>query len=321
MKEIFISPGSRLRSLLPFVKRTRQWAWKYYDRTGIRLVINGGKIRFMDAELQFPEAVGLHYATPLFWNGPEAYESATSRTIERLAAKANLFLDVGSNVGIYSVYVGVKFPHVKSVAFEPIPDIWEKNRLFHKANGLSENSVVNAALGDKEGRQDIFLPVYAYGWEEEQTATLRADLWQTREEHVEKIEIQCTTLDTFAAKNQLAPGPCCLKIDVENYEAAVLRGGKHFLTTRRPWMVCEILPGQDIDPQTKSRKNNNAEVAALIRELSYAAFAITNDGYFRITEAGFQLDRDFKDFLLLPIELISGDTLYLTGKLLDKLIG
>jgi len=320
MKDIFIGSESTLRFFLPLIRKLRHWACKFYDRTSIRLVISGGKVLFMDTELEFPEQVGLLYSTALFWNGPDAYENSTSRTIALLAGHSELFLDIGSNVGIYAVYVGKKFPEVKSFAFEPVPIIWEKNRRFHRLNHLPETNVLNVALGDREGRQDIFLPVYATGWEEEQTATLRQDLWQTREAKVEKIEIQCTTLDAFAASTPLPTGLCCLKIDVENYEAAVLRGGKNFIAARRPWIVCEILAGQDIDPATKIRHNNNSDVVALIQELRYVAFTITADGYFRMTPADFDRTRHFKDFLLVPVEFVSEKISYLSLDALEKLV-
>jgi FkbM family methyltransferase len=201
-----------------------------------------------------------------------------------------------------------------------VPSIWNKNRQFHAANRLSDQSVLNLALSEREGRQQIFLPVSDTGWEEEQTATLRQDLWQTREANVEKIEIQCTTLDAFTASHPLPEGLCTMKIDVENYEAAVLLGGKKFITARRPWMVCEILAGQDIDPVTKIRHNNNSEVVALIQELRYAPFAITADGFFRMTGADFERPRQFKDFLLAPAEAVPESVSYLSLASLEKLL-
>jgi FkbM family methyltransferase len=320
MKNIIISPHSPWRTFFPLVRKLRHWAWKLHDRLSIRLVISGGKVRFMDAELEFAENVGLLYSTPLFWNGPEAYEGPTSRTIALLAGRSKLFLDIGSNIGIYAVYVGVKFPTVKVFAFEPVPAIWEKNRRFHQANHLATDFVLNTAMSDREGRQTIFLPVYDIGLEEEQTATLRQDLWQTREETVDKIDIQCTTLDAFADTTPLPEGLCCLKIDVENFEAAVLRGGKKFIAARRPWIVCEILPGQEINPVTKIRSNNNAEVVALITEMRYVLFAITADGFFRMTAADFERPRDFKDFLLAPAEAIAADISYLSRTALAALL-
>jgi FkbM family methyltransferase len=310
VKNVVIKPGSPLRALFPLVRKTRAWCWKYHDRAGIRLVISGGQISFLDATLNFPAGVGLNYATPLFWNGPDAYEAPTSRAIALLAGKSKLFLDAGSNIGIYAVYAGVKFPQVKTFAFEPVPDIWKKNREFHRANNLPVEGVLNLALSDVCGPKKIFLPVFANTVEEEQMATLLPEVW-AQHGNVREFEIQCTTLDAFAAAQELPAGACCLKIDVENHEAAVLRGGKQFTAARRPWIVCEILPNQELDPVTKIRRNNNSEVIALVSELGYAPFAITGDGFFRMTADDFTRPRGLKDFLLMPQEKISGNISYL----------
>lgn len=311
MKNIVVQPGSLWREFLPLIRKLRGWAWKFHDRTGIRFVISGGKVTFMDAELEFPENVALTYTTPLFWSGPEAYEAPTSRTIALLAGKSKLFLDIGSNIGIYAVYVGVKFPQVKTIAFEPVPVIWEKNRAFHRANKLSDAVTLNLALSDRDGVQKLFLPVFNTGIEEEQTATLNEKSWQAHAEKVEAIEIQCLTLDTFVAQNPLPAGPVCVKIDVEGFEAAVFRGAKKFLTERRPWIVCELLPCEEYDPVTRTLRNNNREPLALIEELNYAAFAITPDGFFRMNAVDFARPRSLKDFLLIPKEKIAGDISYL----------
>jgi len=320
VKPQFITPRSPLRKIIPLVRKTRQWCWKYHDRTGIRFVISGGKIRFMDAELNFPEGVGLQYSTPLFWNGPDAYEASTSRVIATLVRHSRLFLDIGSNIGIYSVYAGVANPGVVTFAFEPVPVIWRKNISFHRANHLPEQGVLNVALSDRIGPQKIYLPVYGTALEEEQTATLRADSWQAHEEKVEEFEIQCLTLDAFAETTPLPEGACCLKIDVENCEARVLRGGKQFISSRRPWIVCEILPCEDYDPATRTKRNNNRETLALVGEFNYTPFAITADGLFRMTAADFARPREFKDFLLAPVEKIPADVTYLSLASLAELL-
>jgi hypothetical protein len=147
--------------------------------------------------------------------------------------------------------------------------------------------------------------------EEEQTATLNQTSWQAHAEKVEVIEIQCQTLDSFAARNPLPAGPCCLKIDVEGFEAAVLRGAKKFIAERRPWIVCELLPCEEFDPVTRTKKNNNRAALAVIEELGYAAFAITPDGFFRMNASDFARPRNLKDFLVAPAEKIPGDAGFL----------
>ena len=312
MKTIIIKPSSPMRIILPLLRKLRGWAGKFHDRIGVRFVVSGSRIRFMDVELNFPKGVGLTYATTLFWNGPEAYEAPTSRAIALLAGKSKLFLDIGSNIGIYAVYVGVKFPQVKVVAFEPVPVIWGKNCKFHRANQLSDQITQNIALSDQDGRQKLFLPVFNTGVDDEETATLNANSWQAHAEKVEAIDIQCLTLDTFAAQNPLPAGRCCVKIDVEGFEAAVLSGGKKFLAERRPWIVCEILPCEDYDATNKTLRNNNGRALGIITELGYAPFVITADGYFRMSAADFSRPRQLKDFLLVPKEKIPGDPTYLT---------
>jgi FkbM family methyltransferase len=320
MKPKFIRVGSPLRNFLPFIQKTRQWCWKYQDRVGIRLLISGGKVRFMDAELNFPEDVGLRYCTSLFWNGPYAYEDINSRIIGLLIKHSRLFLDIGSNIGIYSVYAGVARPGTVAYAFEPVPSIWRKNVAFHRANNLPEKNVLGVALSDKVGAHKIYLPVYANNIEEELTATLRADSWQAHEAKVEEFEIQCLTLDAFAEANNLPEGACSLKVDVENYEAGVLRGGTKFITARRPWIHCEILSCEEFDPATKTKRNNNRETLALIGELNYTPFAVTSDGLFRMTADDFSRPREMKDFLLAPAEKVPAEVAYLPFSSLAELL-
>ena len=320
MKNIHVKPDAFLRHFFPLVRKTRQWSWKYFDRMGVRLVISGGPVPFMDAVLQFPEEVGLIYSTALFWNGPEAYEAPTSRLLALLISRSRAFLDIGSNVGIYSVYAGVRHPEVTTFAFEPVPAIHRKNSLFHRANHLAEERVLQLALGDRQGVQEFLLPVSTAGIEEEQTGTLNTNSWQASEETLERIPVQCSTLDRFTSNQKLPDGRCCIKIDVENHEAAVLRGGKQFIQSRRPWIVCEVLPSQKIDRATGIRTNDNAEVVSLVDELGYVPLAVTSEGYFRMTKEDFDRPRGIKDFLLAPAEAIAPNVSYLAPDTLRDLL-
>jgi FkbM family methyltransferase len=320
MRNIIVEPNSFWRIFIPLFGRIRQWCWKGYDRIAQRFILSGGEIPFLDATLNFPLGVAMTYSTPLFWNGPEAYEGPTSRTLATLISRSRVFLDVGSNVGIYAVYAGVKHPAVVTYAFEPVPAIWEKNRAFHRANRLPEDRALHMAVGDRVGPQQLILPIYTTGVEEEQTGTLQADSWQTNEARVEKIEVPCITLDEFAATHALPEGRCCLKIDVENHEAAVLRGGTQFIAARRPWIVCEILPDQGIDPMSGRRINNNSDVMALVEKLAYTALAITSEGLFRMTTSDFERPRTLKDFVLIPTEVLPSGVSYLpSSSLVDFL--
>lgn len=58
-------------------------------------------------------------------------------------------LDVGANVGLFSLYVKAKYPHASIMAFEPMPDAYRALRAnleHHKADGVS---AIEQALGAK----------------------------------------------------------------------------------------------------------------------------------------------------------------------------
>ena len=199
MKPILIKAKSPLRHLLPFIQKSRRGASKYFDRTGSRLMINGGRMQFLDVTLTFPENVGLIYATSLFWSGSDAYEADTSHLVAALIGRVDSFIDVGSNIGIYAVYAGVRLPQLSVFAFEPIPEIWRKNVAFHRANNLSADRVFNLACGDSDTAQQIFFPQPDHALEEEQTATLRPDSWQASSSNARCIDVKCARLDSFFA--------------------------------------------------------------------------------------------------------------------------
>lgn len=95
-----------------------------------------------------------------------------------------------------------------------------------------------------------------------------------------------------------------IKIDVEDHEAAVLRGAATTIRKFKPLIVCEILPRPVRAGIPHSEQHGNAETVAVLGAMNYAAFAITPFGYFRFMPDDFVTARRFTDFLLLPSEYV-----------------
>ncbi|WP_206018736.1 FkbM family methyltransferase [Rubritalea profundi] len=251
--------------------------------------------------LKFPPKTGFLYSDALFWKGPEAYERETSIVIDTLLDGADTFLDVGSNIGIYSVFAKLKYPQITVHAFEPIPDIFRKNIAFHRANGLDVTLAHNIGCGDTNTTQQIYLPCPENALEEEQTATLRPDSWQASSNEMRLIDIECVSIDQFMEGYKKQIGCCFMKIDVEDFEAAVLRGASEFITKNSPFILCEILP----------REHGNVETVALVRKLGYRSFAVTREGLFEIKGDDFNRPRSIKDFLLIPADKLDAGIHYI----------
>src|ERR1035441_1737539 len=59
-----------------------------------------------------------------------------------------LIIDIGANIGIFSLYAHELFPDAEIIAAEP--DINNFNCLTDNIKGISQIKPINAALGDKE---------------------------------------------------------------------------------------------------------------------------------------------------------------------------
>lgn len=134
-------------------------------------------------------------------------------------------IDVGANVGQFAVASAKLFPDVRVHSFEPVPECAE--RLRKNVSGLEGVTVYPFALGEAAGEAELrvnsythassFLPV---------TRTHRETFPEVRE--TGEVPVEVSTLDLVFAGVQLR-GPVLLKLDVQGYEAQVIRGGAETL--------------------------------------------------------------------------------------------
>jgi FkbM family methyltransferase len=281
--------------LLTPIRRAAQWV----DREiGRKFKVNGGTLAYDGIRLRFPPDVGVGFSSSIHWHGTNGFEPNTWRVLRYYLERSSHFLDVGANIGFYSVLAQLVAPKLRVDSFEPVPSIAAKNHSFHAANGLDDPRIHSVALSNHDGVGAIYLPLSQSSRDEETTATVREDSWQARKEH-RQIGVKLQKLDTVALDLALTT-PLVIKIDVEDYEAAVLTGAMKTIETHRPAMVIEMLP----------RPHGNRETLEVLRELRYAAFAITDCGLFRFGDTDFFRPRTFTDFLLLPSDSVGSDLSY-----------
>ena len=272
-----------------------------------RIRRNGGSAEYDGITLHFPRNVGIGFLSSISWHGTQGFEPDTWATLRQLIQRSATFLDIGSNIGFYSVLAKLVAPQVDVLSFEPVPALCEQSRDFHAANGVAAN-IYQIALSDTDGRANLYQPIEAEPTESA-ASTLATASWQARKPHKELI-VETVKLDSFLANRTLGT-PVAIKIDVEDHDAAVLRGAADTIRKYRPWIVCEILPrpfrpdggpGSTLIPVAE--QHGNVETVAALGAMNYAAFAITPLGYFRLFPDDFKIDRKFTDFLLLPNECV-----------------
>ncbi|MFW6120097.1 MAG: FkbM family methyltransferase [Petrotogales bacterium] len=145
----------------------------------------------------------------------------------------NVFYDVGSYIGLYSLSALSHRKDVTVISIDPDPkncESLEKNIIFNK---FDNNSVIIcAALSDKDGNIEFSFSGKSGG----------SSGHVKRSSESETVRRVCSyKLDTLIQKKRL-PAPELIKIDVEGYEANVLRGMENTIEICRPIIMVEVHP-------------------------------------------------------------------------------
>lgn len=171
-----------------------------------------------------------------------AYESGTIEVMKNCLRPEDVFLDVGSHIGLMTL-AAAHFVGAAGIvhAFEPEPTTFEILRANLTLNQVRNTEAHNTALGLVRGDAHIYTNPQLRG-----SASLspgRAGAGQTH-------EVTIDTLDNFVEST--CPGDPAIvrmvKIDVEGWELQVLQGGARLLGSRNAPILCveqSALQGSD----------------------------------------------------------------------------
>jgi FkbM family methyltransferase len=149
----------------------------------------------------------------LWMHGRGLMGSAERATLSRLVRPGMLVLDVGANLGLYSLLMaGLVGPTGRVVSFEPDPALFSLLKENCAANGAENVECVHLALGSQSGRMTLQRPTLNSG--DNHLGN------NTSTPFRRPIEVGVASLDS------LMPGlrPDFIKVDVQGWELKVLRG-------------------------------------------------------------------------------------------------
>jgi FkbM family methyltransferase len=212
---------------------------------------------------------------PAYWKG---LIRAVVPTIDHQEAFVGLefasVVDVGANVGQFSLFASHRWPDAIIHAFEPIPD---QAARFAAVHG-SRVTLHRCALGESA----TSLPIHIASRKDSSSLL---PLGQRQKamfnmDEVNQIEVPVERLDAVLKPSDL-PQPSLLKIDVQGFEFEVLRGAgeflRHFSHVYVEVSFTELYEGQKLYSDVKAlllksgltllRKHNIAqdEVGALVQ--------------------------------------------------------
>lgn len=169
----------------------------------------------------------------LYWHPYGSWEYQTIRAFRRLAQNARVILDIGANTGVYSLVACAVNPTAKVMAFEPVPEVFDRLVQNIELNGCQDRCFPHrVAVSDFTGRADLFVPEADLC-----TATLHTEGWGGKKG--DPLEVTVTTIDHACEEEETVD---LAKIDVEGCEDRVLAGMKTILKRSAPIIIFECAP-------------------------------------------------------------------------------
>lgn len=163
-------------------------------------------------------------------SGLATYETDTlAAVLAALAGRDGVFVDVGANVGVFSLVVAA-VTGVECLAFEPLPDAAEVLATTAARSRLPI-SVSRAALSDRAGQATFYVSAKS-----DASSGLDASFRAASA----SFDVELARLDDVLADRT----PAVIKIDTETTEPAVLAGAARTIEAKRPWLVVEVLHGR-----------------------------------------------------------------------------
>lgn len=146
-------------------------------------------------------------------------------------------LDVGANIGFFSVLLAQLLDNRRVVAVEPTRAAGERLRRNLCRNGVEEKvTILRCAIADQPGTATIGI----VPGREEYSSLGKLEHPAIVSESSQTETVETKTVDAVAAEHGLDLG--FVKIDVEGMEHLILRGAGETLSKARPVFLCELNP-------------------------------------------------------------------------------
>jgi FkbM family methyltransferase len=155
------------------------------------------------------------------------YEDFELDIFERIILPGMTVLDIGANLGIYSV-IGNDLVGASGTvyAFEPVPENVELLKRNLGINHARQVKIVPKAIGDKVGKMEINLAKDSIG-----THTMGGSSDTS-------INVGVETIDSYVKRNNIKPD--FIKMDIEGYEGYALRGATELLSKKNVSLLIEF---------------------------------------------------------------------------------
>ena len=170
-----------------------------------------------------------HIQQQLFWYG--YYEKESGDLLKKIIKPGDMFLDLGANIGYFSLLVANNSPSVKVISFEPVAGLFQNMNDNISLNNIKNISTINAAVGEISEEKELFVSA---------PDNLGMSSFHQPENFSGKTErVKVVTMDDWFETSGL-PKIDIIKLDIEGSELGALKGMKEVLQEQKPVLIVEI---------------------------------------------------------------------------------
>lgn len=218
-----------------------------------------------------------------------------------LVKQMSVFIDIGANIGFYSLLAARANENIEIHAFESAsgPFVFLKKNI--ELNKVIERVIPHRiALSDNIGKIEFYEHKNPkYGYLAYNLAGVSSEVIDAKSDNVLKTEVRSTTLDNFV-KNEVTKSIDIIKIYTEGTENRILENGSDILNRIRPIIICETLFNK-IETQLDSLMNSH----------DYLFFNYSDNKLIKVETIIRNKDNGVRDCFFVPKEKESLVTKYL----------
>jgi FkbM family methyltransferase len=246
-----------------------------------RLPVRKNYVEFMlqsGQKIQLLDPMVCDVARDVFWGGGQRVDQADCHVMkffEVIVADADIFIDVGSYSGLFTLVAAETSKKIHCFAYEILPDAF-----LMLIRNIVQNDVVDRCEMRLRGLGNA--PSIVTMPKAVSNAILPSSL-SLGSVFPEGTRIPVSTIDDdfFGVKGSSVT----VKIDVEGFESAVIEGAAHFIENNSVEFVCEILPNAD----------DGEKITSFLVKMDYQFFQFTSRGL--IQHAAITPSKEGKDWL------------------------
>jgi FkbM family methyltransferase len=218
----------------------------------------------------------------------KSHEKETEIHMLKFAENANYFLDVGANIGYFSLMLAHKFPHLKVLSFEPNPNNVAQIKTNIEINNLKNISINEMCLSNQKGNVEFAIPpMTESGWG-------RINDTSASLEGFTKINVPCETLDSLYESGAIAVSkPMLIKMDIEGFEEQALKGAENILKNIKPILCIELNEACLVENGSSSQN-----IIRYLTNMGYTAYVIDKGNLKKINSP--KENYKFLNYFFLP---------------------